>query len=74
MDIIILAIILYFIFRVVYYNYKFKRDNKYPCFVVISQDGFISNHMYYKEAKKYSDKIYGYIFVDREVYKKLKTN
>ena len=69
---IILVPILYFIFRVIYYNQKFKRDSKYPCFVVISQDGFISKPMYYEDAKKYSDAIYGYIKVDRKVYKKLK--
>ena len=69
---IILIAIIYFVLRVIYYNQKFKRDSKYPCFVVISQDGFISKPMYYNDAKKYSDSIYGFIKVDREVYNKLK--
>jgi hypothetical protein len=70
--IVILLFIIYHIIRIIYYNAKFKRDSKYPCFVVISQDGFISNPMYYNDAKEYSDKIYGTIRVDRKEYNKLK--
>ena len=73
MKIIILVTILYFGLKVIYYNRKFKRDSKYPCFVVISQDGFISKPMYYDAAKKYSDSIFGYIKVDRQVYNRLKS-
>lgn len=30
--------------------------------------------MYYEDAKDYSDKLYGYIKVDRELYNRLKQN
>lgn len=70
---IISAYIVYGIVRIIYFNRKFKRDSKYPCFVVISQDGFISKPMYYDDAKAYSDSIYGYIKVDRDEYNRLKT-
>lgn len=69
---IISALIFYGIARILYFNRKFKRDSKYPCFVVISQDGFISKPMYYDDAKVYCDKIYGFIKVDREEYNRLK--
>jgi len=65
-------LIIRFILKNIYFYFKFKRDSKYPCFVVISQDWFISKPMYYEDAKKYSDKIYGTIKVDRQEYKRLK--
>lgn len=71
---LVLSLVLFFILRIFYFNRKFKRDSKYPCFVVVSQDGFITKPMYYDEAKKYSDAIYGYIYVDREEYNKLVKN
>ncbi len=67
---IIIGVIIYNIIRLIYYEVKFKRDSKYPCFVVISPDYFISVPMYYEEAKKYSDKIGGVIKVDRKVFNK----
>ena len=67
---IIILVIIYSIIRVIYYKVKFKRDSKYPCFVVISPDYFISAPMYYEDAKKYSDKIGGVIKVDRKVFNK----
>lgn len=70
--IIILLFVIYKIIRVIYFNMKFKRDVKYPCFVVISQDGFMYGPMYYNEAKDYSDKIYGFIKVDRNEFNRLK--
>jgi hypothetical protein len=69
---VLLYFLLYFMLRVLYYNNKFKRDAKYPCFVVVSQDGFISNPMYYEEAKAYCDMTHGCIKVDRKEYNKLK--
>lgn len=65
---ILIGIIIYNTIRVIYYELKFRRDSKYPCFVVISPDYFISEPMYYEDAKKYSDKIGGIIKVDRKVF------
>jgi hypothetical protein len=70
---ILIIYLIYKIERIIYYNRKFKEDSKYPCFVVISQDGFISKPIHYEEAKAYSDKIYGVIKVDREEYNRLKS-
>ena len=70
--IIISILILYVIITSVYFIIRFKKDNKYPCFVVISQDGFISSPMYYVGAKIYSDSIHGTIYVDRKEYNRLK--
>ena len=69
---IIGILILYLIVRVLYKYIRFKRDSKYPCFVVISQDGFMSIPMYYDIAKEYSDKVYGTIWVDMKEYNRLK--
>jgi hypothetical protein len=69
--IIILLFVIYKLIRVVYFNIKFKRDVKYPCFVVISQDGFISKPMFYNDAKEYCDKINGFIYVDRDEFNRL---
>lgn len=66
-----LVLLIYIVVRTIYFNWKFKRDSKYPCFVVMSQDGFISKPMFYDDAKKYADAIYGFIYVDREKYNKL---
>lgn len=71
---ILIIILLYQLIKIIYFNIKFKRDSKYPCYVVISQDGFISKPMYYNDAKKYSDSIYGTIKVDRKEYNRLKKN
>ena len=70
--IIISILILYVIITSVYFNIRFKKDNKYPCFVVISQDGLMSKPMYYVGAKSYSDSIHGTIYVDRKEYNRLK--
>ena len=70
--IIVVLIILYKIIKAIYFYFKFKRDSKYPCFVVISQDGFISKPIYYNDAKEYSDKIYGDMKVDRKEFNRLK--
>ena len=70
--IIISILILYLIVRVLYFNIRFKRESKYPCYVVISQDGFMSKPMYYVGAKSYSDSIHGTIYVDRKEYNRLK--
>jgi hypothetical protein len=70
--IIISILVFYVIARTVYFNIKFKRNSKYPCYVVISQDGFMSNPMYYNDAKIYSDSIYGTIYVDGKEYNRLK--
>jgi hypothetical protein len=69
---VLIIYLIYVIERIIYYNRKFKEDSKYPCFVVISQDGFISKPMHYEGAKVYSDAIYGIIKVDREEYNQLK--
>jgi hypothetical protein len=70
--IIAYLLIIRFILKNIYFYFKFKRDSKFPCFVVISQDWFISKPMYYDDAKKYSDRIYGTIKVDRKEFKRLK--
>lgn len=70
--IIISILILYLIIRVLYFNIRFKIESKYPCYVVISQDGFMSKPMYYIDAKSYSDSIHGTIYVDRKKYNRLK--
>jgi hypothetical protein len=70
--IIVIIYALYFFVKILYFNRKFKRYSKYACFVVVSQDGFISKPMYYDDAKKYSDSIYGTIFVDRDDFNRIK--
>jgi hypothetical protein len=71
--VILLGIIIIInIIKLIYFHIKFKQDSKYPCFVVVCQDGVMSKPLYYKEAKVYADKWYGEIFVDREEYNKLK--
>jgi hypothetical protein len=71
--VIIISIPLFLIIiRYVYFYFKFKRDSKYPCFVVIRHDYSISKPMYYKDAKEYSDRIFGTIKVDRKEFKRLK--
>jgi hypothetical protein len=56
---------------IIRFNLKFKRDSKFPCYRV-TKDYFISEPMYYSDAKEYSDKIHGTIRVDREEFNRLK--
>jgi len=56
---IIISLIIFNVVRILYFNWKFKKDSKYPCFVVIYQDGVMSKPSYYEEAETYADKWHG---------------